>query len=149
MKSIFTKYRLQMIKEESHKYEISKKISSPKDATEVVKCVLGLHEQAEEVGVLITLNNKNNVTGLFEVSRGTINASYLNCREIFKRAILNNAKSIIVAHNHPSGDSTPSKEDISVTEAIKKSGHFLGIELLDHIIIGDDNSTSLKERGLI
>lgn len=149
MKSIFTKYRLQMIKEESHKYEISKKISSPKDATEVVKSVVGLHEQAEEVAILITLNNKNNVTGLFEVSRGSINSSILNCREIFKRAILNNAKSIIIAHNHPSGDPHPSKEDICVTKCIKEAGKILDIELLDHIIIGDDNSFSLKEKGLM
>lgn len=70
-------------------------------------------------------------------------------REVFKEALKNSAASIIVCHNHPSGDPTPSKEDINVTKRIKECGNIMGIELLDHIIIGDNKYISLKERGYL
>jgi DNA repair protein RadC len=104
---------------------------------------------AEESMVMITLDTKNNITGLFTVSQGSLNSSIVHPREIYKRAILQNAASIIIAHNHPSGDTTPSQEDIAVTKRISEAGKLLGIELLDHIIVGDIGFCSLKERGII
>lgn len=149
MAKIMTKYRLELVKEESHKYEVETRISCPKDIYEVLTKVCRIQCNAEEVFILITLNTKNIVTGYFEVHRGTINTSLVHPREVFKRALLNNASNIMVAHNHPSGDPNPSKEDIQITERLKEAGNLLGINLLDHIIVGDDKYISLKEKGVL
>ena len=149
MAKIMTKYRLELVKEESHKYEVETRISCPKDIYEVLTKVCRIQCNAEEVFILITLNTKNIVTGYFEVHRGTINTSLVHPREVFKRALLNNASNIMVAHNHPSGDPNPSKEDIQITERLKEAGNLLGINLLDHIIIGEDKYISLKEKGVL
>lgn len=149
MAKIMTKYRLELVKEESHKYEVETIISCPKDIYEVLTKVCRIQCNAEEVVILITLNTKNIVTGYFEVHRGTINTSLVHPREVFKRALLNNARYIIVAHNHPSGDPNPSKEDIQITKRLKEAGNLLGINLLDHIIVGEDKYISLKEKGVL
>lgn len=149
MAKIMTKYRLELVKEESHKYEVETRISCPKDIYEVLTKVCRIQCNAEEVFILITLNIKNIVTGYFEVHRGTINTSLAHPREVFKRALLNNASDIIVAHNHPSGDPNPSKEDLQITERLKEAGNLLGINLLDHIIVGEDKYISLKEKGVL
>ena len=149
MAKIMTKYKLELVKEESHKYEVETRISCPKDIYEVLTKVCRIQCNAEEVFILITLNTKNIVTGYFEVHRGTINTSLVHPREVFKRALLNNASNIMVAHNHPSGDPNPSKEDIQITERLKEAGNLLGINLLDHIIVGDDKYISLKEKGVL
>ena len=99
--------------------------------------------------VLLTLDVKNVVTSISTVSIGSINTSVVHPREVFKTAILSNAASIILAHNHPSGDVTPSKQDINITHRINECGKILGIDLLDHLIIGDDTYTSLKEKGIV
>ena len=149
MAKIMTKYRLELVKEESHKYEVETRISCPKDIYEVLTKVCRIQCNPEEVFILITLNTKNIVTGYFEVHRGTINTSLVHPREVFKRALLNNASNIVVAHNHPSGDPNPSKEDIQITERLKEAGNLLGINLLDHIIVGEDKYISLKEKGVL
>ena len=149
MAKIMTKYKLELVKEESHKYEVETRISCPKDIYEVLTKVCRIQCNAEEVFILITLNTKNIVTGYFEVHRGTINTSLVHPREVFKRALLNNASNIMVAHNHPSGDPNPSKEDIQITERLKEAGNLLGINLLDHIIVGEDKYISLKEKGVL
>lgn len=149
MAKIMTKYRLELVKEESHKYEVETRISCPKDIYEVLTKVCRIQCNTEEVFILITLNIKNIVTGYFEVHRGTINTSLVHPREVFKRALLNNASDIMVAHNHPSGDPNPSKEDIQITERLKEAGDLLGINLLDHIIVGEDKYISLKEKGVL
>ena len=149
MAKIMTKYRLELVKEESHKYEVETIISCPKDIYEVLTKVCRIQYNAEEVFILITLNTKNIITGYFEVHRGTINTSLVHPREVFKRALLNNASDIVVAHNHPSGDPNPSKEDIQITKRLKEAGNLLGINLLDHIIVGEDKYISLKEKGVL
>ena len=149
MAKIMTKYRLELVKEESHKYEVETRISCPKDIYEVLTKVCRIQCNAEEVFILITLNTKNIVTGYFEVHRGTINTSLVHPREVFKRALLNNASNIMVAHNHPSGDPNPSKEDIQITDRLKEAGNLLGINLIDHIIVGEDKYISLKEKGVL
>jgi DNA repair protein RadC len=115
----------------------------------MLKEVFNPGELAEEVLLMISLNTKNRVTGLFEVSRGTLSASLVHPREVFKRAILNNASSIIIAHNHPSGDLKPSREDIELTRKLMDAGRILGISLLDHIIIGDDDYYSLMSNEFL
>jgi len=96
------------------------------------------------------LNTKNNVIEVHRCHVGSLNSSLVHPSEVFKLAILNNASSVIVAHQHPSVDITPSMEDISVTKRLVETGKLLGIEVLDHLVVNSDNSfTSLKERGYI
>lgn len=139
-------YSLRLVKEKGGRYDIQKKVTSPSIAYDVsIKC-LELDQLAEEMFVMLTLDTKNNVTGIFEVSRGSLNSSIVHPREVFKRALLQNASSIILVHNHPSGDSKPSKEDINITKRLKDGGKILGIEILDHIIVGHDEFYSMKEQ---
>lgn len=145
MGHIFTSYKLKMVKEKSGVYEVSNTISNPQNAYNIMTKIVKIQEECEEVLYVITLNVKNNVTGLFEVSRGSLNSSIVHPREILKRAILNNAASIVLCHNHPSGNPEPSREDIAITSRVKECGNIIGIDLLDHIIIGDENYVSLKE----
>lgn len=121
-------------------------IKSPDDAATIGKEFMRIHEEPEEYMYMICMNVKNKVIGVFEISHGTANASLVSPREVFQKALLANAVSIIVMHNHPSGDSTPSREDIEVTRRLVEAGKILGVEVLDHIIIGD-RYTSLKEKG--
>jgi DNA repair protein RadC len=102
-----------------------------------------------EYFVVLMLDTKNRVIGLNTVHIGTINSSLVSTRETFKPALLANATAVILAHNHPSGDPTPSPEDVAVTRKLVEAGQLLDIEVLDHIIIGDEGrSVSLKDRGL-
>ena len=144
---------LRVVKEQevnySGKWE-NKKIDAPEKAVIVAINVLKLQENAEESFYIFTLDTKNQITGLFEVSRGSLNTSIVHPREVFKRALLQNANSIILMHNHPSGDPTPSKDDIAMTDRLIKAGELLGIKILDHIIIGDENNyISFKRDGLM
>lgn len=140
---------LRVVKETSGRYDVRKKIQSPNDIFNIAQNVIQANEYAEENLWLITLDTKNNITGIFTVSTGSLNSSIVHPREIFKRAVLQNAASIIICHNHPSGDPAPSQEDINITKRIYDAGKILGIELLDHIIIGDNKYTSLKEKGVL
>jgi DNA repair protein RadC len=97
--------------------------------------------------VCLFLNTKNHIIGKETLSMGTLNASLVHPREVFRAAIRSSSASIICMHNHPSGDPTPSKEDIQITQRLVEAGTLLGIEILDHLIIGDGNFVSLKEQG--
>lgn len=123
-------------------------IRSPEDVAKLAKGYLRLHEESEEYLYMICMNVKNKIVGVFEISHGNVNSSVVGVREVFQKALLANAVSIIVMHNHPSGDCTPSKEDIRVTRRMKDAGDILGVQLLDHIIVGD-SYCSLKEKGYI
>jgi DNA repair protein RadC len=144
------KYRLELVRESSRIYDVEGKISSPIDVKNYIEEVFKLSSQAEEVMVMLVLDVKNNVIGAFEVSRGSLNASIVHPREVFKRALLLNGASIILAHNHPSGDPSPSKEDVDITRRIAEGGNILGIIVLDHLIIGDNGRyRSFREAQLI
>src|SRR5699024_12363299 len=94
------------------------------------------------------LNTKNNVVAVHRCHVGSLNSSSVHPREVFKSAILNNAASVIVAHQHPSDDITPSKEDINVTRRLVDAGKLLGIEVLDHLVVNNESKfTSLKDKG--
>jgi DNA repair protein RadC len=97
----------------------------------------------------ILLNTKNHVVSVENISIGSLNASIVHPREVFKPAIRRSSASILLVHNHPSGDPTPSKEDIEVTERLVEAGKILGISVLDHIVIGDNTIFSFKEKGLV
>jgi len=139
--------KLQMLKERTFPYETNK-ITDPSAAVSLLREFIGKEDR--EHFVLICLDTKNKVTALNTVSIGNLNSAIVSPREIYKAAILANSASIIVGHNHPSGCPIASREDISVTERIKNAGNILGIELLDHVIVGDDGKYfSMKEKGYI
>uniref|UniRef100_UPI00311CB865 JAB domain-containing protein n=1 Tax=Clostridium butyricum TaxID=1492 RepID=UPI00311CB865 len=138
---------IKMVKESSILYG-NRRITSPKDAVELIRIVL--KDSDREKLVVCCLNTKNEPTSISIISIGSLNSSIVHPREVFKTAILSNSASIIMAHNHPSGDIKPSKEDINVTERIRESGKIIGIEMIDHMIIGgDDKYMSFKEEGFI
>lgn len=97
----------------------------------------------------VLLNTKNHVIGRETISIGTLNASMVHPRELFKRAIRRSAAAVILVHNHPSGDPTPSREDIQLTKRLQEAGEILGIDVLDHLVLGFDKFISMKSKGLI
>ena len=123
-------------------------IRSPENVAEIAKGYLRMHEEPEEYMYMICMNTKNKIIGVFEISHGNVNSSIVGTREVFQKALLANAVSIILMHNHPSGDCAPSREDVEVTKRLVEAGKILGIQVLDHIIVGDTYS-SLKEKGYI
>nr|WP_204251450.1 DNA repair protein RadC [Exiguobacterium sp. N4-1P] len=123
-------------------------ITSPEDAFLVARRFI--QDDDREVFLVILLNTKNRVIAVHRAHVGSINSSIIHPREIFKSAILNNATSLIVSHQHPSGDPKPSLEDIEVTERLQEVGRIIGIKLLDHIVVGaGDDYVSLKAQGLL
>lgn len=141
--------RVVLEKEVSMNYPtLSYAIKSPDDAATIGKEFMRIHEEPEEYMYMICMNTKNKVIGVFEISHGSVNASIVTPREVFQKALLANAVSIILMHNHPSGDCTASREDIEVTKRLVEAGKVVGVEVLDHIIIGDRYS-SLKEKGYL
>lgn len=121
-------------------------INSPSDAAALVQYEMSGLEQ-EELRVIL-LNTRNHVLGISKVYRGSLNSSQVRVGELFKTAIRRNAAAIIVVHNHPSGDPTPSPDDIALTRAVVEAGRLLDIEILDHLVIGQGRWISLKERKL-
>lgn len=121
-------------------------IKAPADAANLLMTEMMFLDQ-EHLRVLL-LDTRNRVMSIPTVYIGSLNTSVVRVGELFKLAIRDNAASIVLAHNHPSGDPTPSSEDIRMTRAVKQAGDLLNIELLDHVIIGRNKFTSLKERNL-
>ncbi len=121
-------------------------VHTPADAAELVQYEMSALEQ-EELRVLL-LDTRNRVQHIETVYRGSVNSSQVRVAEIFKAAIRRNATNLIVIHNHPSGDPTPSPDDVAITRAILQAGELLDVKLLDHIIVGRGKFVSLKERGL-
>ena len=121
-------------------------INSPADAAALVQYEMSALEQ-EQLRVLL-LDTKNHVLDIVEVYRGSVNMSQVRVGEVFKAAIRRNATAVIVVHNHPSGDPTPSPEDVTVTRAFVQAGKLVDVDVLDHVIIGRGRWASLKERGL-
>ena len=121
-------------------------ISTPEDVAAIMRPVIEV--LAEERMYVMLLSTKNRVNAIQEVSVGSLNASVVHPREIFKAAILSNAAALILVHNHPSGDPTPSPEDVHLTKKLIEAGLLLDIPVLDHVIMGD-RYKSLKEVGVI
>lgn len=121
-------------------------IRSPQDVASLLQIEMGSLDQ-EHLRVVL-LNTKNHVVGQREVYKGSLNSSLVRTAEVFRDAIKENAAAIIVAHNHPSGDPTPSPEDVRVTRDLVAAGRLLDIEVLDHLVIGQQRYVSLRERRL-
>lgn len=121
-------------------------IQSPEDVAELLRYDIGGREQEHLVVVL--LDTRNRVLRTVEVYVGSLNSSLVRIGEVFREAVRANAAAVIVAHNHPSGDPSPSPEDIAVTRALVEAGRLLDIEVLDHLIIGKDRHLSLRQAGL-
>lgn len=126
--------------------ELDNMMNSPEKIVQLAKGFLRMHEETEEYMYMICLNTKLMMTGVFEISHGNVNSSVVGTREVFQKALLGNAVSIILMHNHPSGDCTPSIQDIEVTKRLVEAGKIIGVEVLDHIIIGK-HYCSLREKG--
>lgn len=141
-------YTLKMVKEYSELYEVSV-IKSPTEVYQAAKQLLALHEEPEEHFCILCLNAKNKIVGVHTISIGSLNASIVHPREVFKAAMLNNASKIICLHNHPSGDPEPSQEDIETTRRLVEAGEIIGIKVLDHVIIGEQSYLSMREKCLM
>jgi len=135
---------VQLVKESSLLYE-NRIIQSPRDAARLFDEVIGNADR--EYFIVLCLNMKNEPTHLNIAHIGSLNSSIVHPREVLKAAILSNAGSIIVCHNHPSGNPEPSIEDLNVTQRLNEACDLMGIPLLDHIIIGNQDYVSLKEKG--
>ena len=128
--------RLHAVKERFVPYGVEGNINTPE---KVVKMVSRLLKEADkEIMLAISVDAKNKPVGIEVVAIGSLNVAYVEARDLFKHAILSNASGIVLVHNHPSGDVAPSVEDWHLTYRIMQAGALLGIELLDHIIIGDN-----------
>lgn len=138
------KCKLILIKDKELEYE---KLNTPEDIYEFLRDSMELNKEPEEVVVMLALDNKKKLISCCEVSRGAIDRAVLSPRDVYKRALVANAKSIVIAHNHPSGTTTPSIEDKFVTRILKEAGEILDVKLLDHIIVGENNYYSFYEES--
>jgi DNA repair protein RadC len=148
LKSIFEVVRIKQEIKESPEPFAQYTIRSPEDAQKLAASYIA--DEDQEVLLVLMLNTKNQVVGLHRAHVGSLNASIVHPREVMKCAILNNAASIIVSHQHPCGDPTPSREDIDITKCLAEAGRILGIEVLDHVIVAHTGKhVSLKEKGYL
>jgi len=147
--NIFGLKLFQTISERYQKGRVLKKkpLGSPKTVAGYLKEKLG--REKREYFVILSLDSRNNLIKISDVSVGILNANLVHPREVFIEAILAHAAQVILAHNHPSGDPEPSEDDLEITKKLVESGKILGIEVLDHIIISKNGFLSLKEKNLI
>ena len=141
--------RSELIKEKAVNYSAYKKLQCAEHIVNALNDLLDLQNMAEEYMYLLTLNTKGDITGIFEISHGTVSNCLVSPREIFSRALMIGATGIILVHNHPSGYPEPSSDDIAITKCIKQAGELIGIELLDHIIIGNKCFISFHREKLL
>jgi len=143
-------YTLKLVRVTSRFHKLEKcRLTCPLACYKTIQAILNLQREPVEKFGIITLNAKNKILGLHVIAVGSLDTVIVEPREVFKAALLNNARSIIAFHNHPSGDPTPSPEDIRVTNRLKRSGEILGINLIDHIITGEKGYVSMKELGRV
>lgn len=147
MEKVVEVVRIKQIVEERVEDYLKHSIKSPKDAAQIVMKEIG--DEDREVFLVLVLNAKNQVNAIHRCHVGSINASIVHPREVMKVAILNNGASIIVGHNHPSQKLEASTEDIDVTKRLVEAGQIMGIEILDHVIVSENDFISLKEKGYL
>ncbi len=135
------------VREIEYTYDKRPKISGMDDVIKAVKPMIT--DPNKEFFIALYLNTKNGILKQEVISIGSLNANIVHPREIFKTACMVSASSIIVAHNHPSGDPSPSREDIELTKKLVESGKMIGIEILDHVIIGYDKNYGFRESGVL
>ena len=150
----FTTYDVKLVKQECKLYDLpTNKANSSSAASEIIQTVLDLNSSTVEKFGILCLDAQLKVIGIHIVSIGTLTEAVVDIRGIFQRAILNNARSLILFHNHPGGSSKPSPEDVALTKRVKDAGKLLDIIVNDHIICYEDDCgagyTSLAEQGLM
>lgn len=145
-KTYLSEEKTPILVKEPSKYTVDKRYKY-NDPGKIYKLALSLNcdKLAEEYVYCLCLDTACHVIGLFEISHGTVNSSFINTREIFQKALLIGATNIILWHNHPSGDCTPSNQDFQATEKIIDAGEIIGIKCLDHIIVTTDGYYSMME----
>lgn len=141
-------YAVQLVRERSQSTEV-RTIRGPANAYEILAGYLQPETLDREHFCILLLDTKNNVRGIHTVSIGTLNSSLIHPREVFKPAIPASANAVVLAHNHPSGDPEPSAGDWAVTRRLEQAGKLLGIEVLDHLVIGDGRFVSLRDLGWV
>jgi DNA repair protein RadC len=146
IKRIKAVYETMTIKEEVSQY--LKPFTRYTAPNQVFDTFSFLRRETKEYFFAIHLDGKNRICCVDEVSVGSLNQSVVVAREVYKTALLSSAAAIIILHNHPSGDPSPSREDIEITRRLKEAGEIIGVRLLDHIVIGD-TYCSFVERGLL
>jgi DNA repair protein RadC len=132
-----------MVRETMVEYPIGELMSGPRYIGHAAKVILDTYDR--EAFLVAHLNAKHKLISMEVVAVGTINATLVHPREVFKGAVLANAVSVCLVHNHPSGDPTPSADDIALTKQLLEAGEILGIRVLDHLVLGYDRSVSLRE----
>lgn len=138
--------QFKIVKEAGVKYANDIVIAGPEGSAKLISTLIGQYDR--EHAVVLYLNQRHKVMGYEIASVGTINQCFMQPREIFRGALMQGAAAIIVGHNHPSGDPKPSHDDIVVTENILKAGSILGVRVLDHIVVGDDDRfASIREQN--
>lgn len=139
-----------LIKESSTNYpEMKNKFRYASDVVSFAKGYLKLHEESEEYIYMLCLDTRCRLTAVIEISHGSVDVSVVSPREVYQKALLANAVNIILLHNHPSGDSEPSSNDITTTKRMEETGIVVGIRMLDHVIIAEDNCYSVCTNGYI
>ena len=138
------RYRVTLVREGCSHTGV-KHIHAPEDVHNIIAAEYAA--AVVETAMMLALDTKNKVIGIFEISRGSLNASIIHPRDVFQRAILVNAASVILVHNHPSGDPTPSPEDVALTKKLVEAGRIMDITVLDHVVVGEGSYVSLKEQG--
>jgi DNA repair protein RadC len=143
-------YRISLVRDRRVKFS-SKPVSTPRIGAEVIRNTIKSAGQSDRENlVVIMLSSKNEITGTNIVSQGSLTGSIVSMREIFKPAIIANAAAIVMGHNHPSGNCDPSNDDRVITQKTREAGELLGIRLLDHIIVGQNEQYySFSDNGLI
>lgn len=136
-----------LVKESTKRYPV-KELDNPQRITDMMNCMYNVKNLSEEFLWCLSLDTKCKLKGIFEISHGLINASLVSPREVFMKLCLSGATSFVIVHNHPSGNSFPSKEDVRTTDRLAKCGDLMNIKLIDHIIIGNEYY-SLAENGFI
>jgi len=144
LRKIEARFRNEIIRDDAPAW-VSKRFTTPQ---QIFEMFIDLQQEAKEHFIVLHLDGKNRISCFDRVSVGSLNQSIVHPREIFKTACAVSAASLVLIHNHPSGDPAPSGEDITITRRIKEAGDLMGIKLLDHIIIGE-SYMSFVERGLI
>jgi DNA repair protein RadC len=130
---------------EAHRDEPRSRVTSPEDI--VRRFLPQLRDLKKEVFLVVLLDSAHRIIREAEISRGTLNASLVHPREVFKAALDDHAASVILLHNHPSGNPEPSAEDVTITEQLRQAGKIMGIPVLDHIIVAGQRHTSLAQLG--
>lgn len=144
-------YHLKRVRTDDTTLAIHEPVKSPGDVAGSMRHIFKTDEMHKEHFFMVSLDTQNQIIAAAVVHIGTLNAAIVHPRDVFQHALLDNAANIVIGHNHPSGKTRPSDEDIKITERLVEAGNILGIHVLDHIILGEGrgNYLSMKEKGLM